>query len=75
MSRSKKKVPIFGYCSDSDKLGKQQANRKFRHFTKTRLRESFDSEMPLLREITSIWNMPKDGKHFWAGAKPQDLRK
>ncbi len=75
MSRSKKKVPIFGYCSDSDKVGKQQANRKFRLCIKTRLRKNFDLEMPLLREITSVWDMPKDGKHFWAGAKPKDLRK
>ena len=75
MSRSKKKVPIFGHCANSDKIGKQQANRKFRLGIKTRLRKNFESEMPLLREITSVWDMPKDGKYFWAKATPKDLRK
>lgn len=56
MSHSKKKVPIFGYCSDSDKVGKQQANRKFRHCIKTRLRKNFDLEMPLLRDFGCLGN-------------------
>lgn len=63
MSRSGKKNPFFGNCAYSDKKGKQQANRKIRR--KNRLEilresESFSS----LREVSDIWDFPKDGKHF-----------
>jgi hypothetical protein len=68
MSRSYRHTPIIGNaCGSSDKPGKQKANRAFRAGSRRKLRTATDVEalvMPALREISSVWSFPKDGKHY-----------
>ena len=58
MSRSKRKTPIAGITtSASEKKDKQAANRVLRRLTRA------DPEnAPLLREVSDVWSMGKDGK-------------
>lgn len=66
MSRSFRKTPIIGCTtSDSDKIGKIQANRKLRVATRHFLVKGREP-LPILREISSVWDFPKDGKRFVA---------
>ena len=63
MSNSKKKLPIHGNASNSDKIGKQKANRAFRRKIKVEIQK--DEELfSELREISNVWSFPKDGKRY-----------
>jgi hypothetical protein len=73
MARSYKKNPIFGNADRSDKEGKRKANRALRKGVKTAL--VTEREIPLLREVSNAWTMPKDGKNYWTDATKADLRK
>ena len=72
MSRSYKKVPIVGHTNaDSEKADKKIWHRRFRHKTKSILRsmhndvESInDTVMPVEDDVSSLWSMSKDGKHY-----------
>jgi len=66
MSRSFKKTPIVGFCSDSDKEDKRKANRKLRRKTK----ESIHTEqevLPTQKGTSDVWDMNKDGKCYVGG--------
>ena len=69
MSRSRRKTPIFGYTSsDSERQDKQIWHRRWRHNERQALAtaDDFDAHLTLLRDdVSSTWNMDKDGKHYW----------
>lgn len=69
MTRSYKKVPIFGIAATSDKKDKQFANRRLRHKVKMGF---WDLR---LRDISSTWAFAKDGKRYWANAPKKALSK
>ena len=69
MSRSRKKTPITGITTArSEKQDKRLANRKLRRKTRQVLRcQDLDGwVLPVLREVSNVWCMDKDGK-FWFG--------
>jgi hypothetical protein len=63
MTNSRRKNPIRGIGGDSDKEGKCKANRVLRAKVK---RELLRCEpyitTSLLREVSNVWSMSKDGK-------------
>lgn len=75
MARSTRKNPIFGIttCS-SEKFDKKETNKKLRKSTKIVIMKEKDV-FPIIREISNIWNMGKDGKCYWSNATKADLRK
>ena len=62
MSRSFKKTPIVGIAGDSDKQDKRLANRRCRRITKEVIKQG--EEGVLLREVSNVWDMDKDGKIY-----------
>jgi len=74
MSNSKRKTPIIPNCGVSDKKGKQKANRSYRKIVHSLLSIGKD-DFPLLKEISDIWDFPKDGKSFISNCNPKYLRK
>lgn len=72
MTRSYKKVPIYGYAGDSDKKSKRKANRSFRTKNKQILRRFknnilylYDINFYKLREVSNVWEFEKDGKGYF----------
>jgi hypothetical protein len=75
MSRSFKKNSICGIAGDSDKKGKQKANRKFRRKEKMFLQMSFFNKIPIkLREVFNVYDLPKDGKAYFGKLKNKDFK-
>ena len=75
MSNSKRKLPILPNClSVSEKAEKQLANRKLRRLVKERLSDS-KYELPDLKEVSSNWNWPKDGKSYRSDLTNKQLTK
>ena len=68
MSRSRKKFPIGSITCIGDRAGTEaKAKRKARRAWRRRLHmlnELEEEEAPLLKELSDIWDFPKDGKHF-----------
>lgn len=65
MSGSRRKTPIFGITTArSEKQDKRLANRKLRHAVKQRLGTDPNGVLPVLREVSNVWSMAKDGKHW-----------
>ncbi len=64
-------------CYDSDKWGKRKANRRLRHTNRMlMLRNGADVTLLLLREVSNVWCMMKDGKfYFDPAAYPELMRK
>lgn len=61
MSRSRKKHPVVWYAGRSNKVGKRQANKRFRRLVNQRI----NSDYPLptyVKEVMDEWSMPGDGK-------------
>jgi hypothetical protein len=78
MSRSRKKTPCgsFWHRARSDKPGKQDANRRLRRRVRQVLAVDPDPDvLPALREVSDVWSMPKDGKHYFGTTWPKMLRK
>jgi hypothetical protein len=77
MSHSRKKSPIRGNAAaPSEKADKRHANRALRR----RVRTAFlvDPELeapPERRDVSNVWTMAKDGKHYIRDPRPKDLRK
>jgi hypothetical protein len=67
MSRSRKHTPISGHTSArSEKRDKRAANRKLRRRIKATVQTNPEAEsMPELREVSNVWGMVKDGKHYF----------
>jgi len=73
MSRSVRHTPIMGWCSHSDKPGKVKANRALRVATRKAMTAGRDWDalaLPLLREVSSVWDFPKDGKGYFSSSLP-----
>ena len=66
MSKSRKKTPIFGHCSGSEKEDKRIANRMFRRISKNKIQSEKFEQLPVnMNQILSLWEMSKDGKYCW----------
>ena len=79
MSRSRKSFPACGITTArSEKQDKRIYNRRFRHRCKQKLM-TFDPEadvLPLLKELSNVWGMAKDGKMIFDPRKyPEFMRK
>jgi len=68
MSRSRKKTPVGGVCCDlSEKQNKRDANRALRRRVHA-MDLTGDRPIPLLREVSDVWCMIKDGRCYWGDA-------
>lgn len=69
MPRSRRKTPIFGYASaDSEASDKRIWHSRMRHRERQALHsaDDYDGHLTTVRDdVSSTWNMAKDGKHFW----------
>ena len=75
MSRSYLKLPIIGHTTaKSDKIGKRQANRAYRKIMRQRIANGIFAPFKI-REISSVWDFPKDGKRYRKNLTIKDLRK
>lgn len=75
MSRSRRKTRIRGNTTAaSEKKSKLKANRKLRRLTRETLKKRKEG-LPLLREISDIWNFDKDGKKYDPEFPEKELRK
>ena len=76
MSRSFRKIPIAGITTaKSEKQDKRLANRRYRRITKQLIKNN-NFNLPLLREVSNIWSMDKDGKKVFDLVKyPKLMRK
>ena len=76
MSRSRRKTPIFGYASaDSEAHDKRIWHSRMRHRERQALHSAVDLGAHLTVErddVSSTWNMAKDGKHFWSSASREE---
>ena len=87
MSRSRKKVPIFGHCGHSDKVSKRLANRAYRATEKRMIKRTSTTELvdgeinedttltPIMNEVYNVHSFRKDGKSYWHGATKLDMNK
>jgi hypothetical protein len=78
MSRSRKKTPIGGITTArSEKHEKRLANRKARRHVRLALAADSDRDvLPHLREISDVWTIAKDGKHYFGPHRyPKEMRK
>ena len=78
MSRSRKQTSISGHThARSEKRDKRAANRKLRRRIKATVQTNPEAEsMPELREVSNVWGMVKDGKHYFdADQHPTLMRK
>jgi len=78
MSRSRKHTPISSNAtSSSEKRDKRAANRKLRRPIKATVQTNPEAEsLPELREVSDVWGMNKDGKHYFDADKfPKLMRK
>lgn len=75
MARSRRKTKIFGITgADSESLDKIRWNKSFRRVAKILIAK--DKEAPAsIRAVSNVWDGNKDGKRYWRGAKPKDMRK
>ena len=75
MSRSRRKTPIFGITtSESEKRFKQHEHQRERAAVRSVLRDE-PEVLPDPKEFGNPWGGPKDGKLYWKGAKPSNMRK
>ncbi len=74
MSRSRRKTPIHGNAADSDQPFKHYAHRCLRRAVRLALHHGKET-MPLLREVSNVWAMPKDGKGWFEWGNSKRLRK
>jgi hypothetical protein len=66
MSRSRRKTPIGGHASESEKQDKRKANRKFRRREKNMIKKGNYDNLPVnMNEIINVWDMGKDGKAYF----------
>ncbi|MBL9199972.1 MAG: hypothetical protein JNL39_05660 [Opitutaceae bacterium] len=78
MSRSRRKHSIASVtAAASGKQDKREANRALRKATHQRLGAmSDDTVLPVIREVSDVWNTAKEGKRFFDPAwHPKRMRK
>lgn len=74
MSRSHRKLPIVGNTtSESEKRDKRTANRRLRGAVRLALHEDPHATLPVLREVSDVWVMNKDGKQWFDADKHPNL--
>ena len=72
MSRSARKTPIMGWTTcRSERDDKQAWHRRWRAHQRTALAstplDDEDSTLPeSVRQISDVWAMGKDGRHYWS---------
>lgn len=72
MSRSYRSTPIIGNAGgNSESTDKKIWHKRFRSYERDSLSkissDNFDSWLPVLeRDVSNIWDMSKDGKHYWS---------
>mgnify|MGYP003398472880 FL=1 len=75
MSRSWIKNKIVGYTKkESEKRDKTIANKRCRRLVKVRIAKRSEV-LPLIREVSNIYQFDKDGKHYYAGMTKLEMRK
>ena len=74
MSRSRKKLPIGGNASGSDKQDKRDANRALRAAARNLGVPDDAIPVPLLREVSNEYSFKKDGKH-WRTRDPEKAKR
>lgn len=79
MSDSKRKTAIAGItAARSEKQDKRYANKGLRRVAKTTIPKTHSDELmlPILREVSNVWDMKKDGKQYFNPKKnPKLMRK
>lgn len=74
MARSFRTTQIAGITTArSDKPGKRKANRVLRAALRKALYRG-DEVLPLLREVSDEYSMPKDGKSYFDIENDRDVR-
>lgn len=72
VSRSRRQTPVYGYTTArSEAWDKQQWHQRWRTHERDRLRKvSADGEhlTTLRNEVSSTWDMAKDGRHWFGWA-------
>ncbi len=61
MSRSRKSQPVVWNAGRTNKIGKRQANKRFRRIVHQNIDSSYHIPS-YVKEITDFWCMPADGK-------------
>jgi hypothetical protein len=75
MSRSYIKNKIVGYTKkETEKRDKTIANKRYRRLVKGRIAKRSEV-LPLIREVSNIYQFDKDGKHYYAGMTKLEMRK
>jgi hypothetical protein len=75
MSRSFIKKKIVGYTKkETEKRDKTIANKRYRRLVKVRIAKRSEI-LPLIREVSNIYQFDKDGKHYYAGMTKLEMRK
>jgi hypothetical protein len=75
MSRSRRKVPIAGITTArSEAPDKYHNNHKLRQRVKVALRKEAEV-LPVMREVSNIWLMAKDGKRWFGNTFLKVFRK
>jgi hypothetical protein len=75
MSRSFIKKKIVGYTKkETEKRDKTIANKRYRRLVKVRIAKRSEV-LPLIREVSNIYQFDKDGKHYYAGMTKLEMRK
>ena len=75
MSRSRRHTPIMGYCGPgAEHWFKHHAHRALRRAVRVALSRGAEV-LPLLREVSSVWTWPKDGKQWCGWDEAKWLRK
>lgn len=74
MTRSRRKVPIFGIAnSNSEKTDKRIWHKRMRAQERTQQASvpssELDAHLPVhTLEVSSVWSMSKDGRMYWSTA-------
>ena len=75
MSRSYIKNKKVGYTKkETEKRDKTIANKRYRRLVKVRIAKRSEI-LPLIREVSNIYQFDKDGKHYYAGMTKLEMRK
>ena len=75
MSRSYRRTPVLGHVkARSEKKDKRWAQRRWRRIVRLSLRREEWELLPTLREVSNVWDFPKDGKQYVRYVPPQGGR-
>jgi hypothetical protein len=75
MSRSYIKNKIVGYTKkETEKRDKTIVNKRYRRLVKVRIAKRSEV-LPLIREVSNIYQFDKEDKHYYAGMTKLEMRK